>query len=209
MIRNHVFVDDLTGATLLQVNSKKHGGFVVWIDAANADAVAARQWSVMKKKGKTQVYFGTRATQSDTNKSTVQLHRFLGKCPNDLQVDHEKSEWLDARKDSLRCVNNTQNQQNRSKQRTFAGQPPSSGYKGVFRSKPDNKWCAKIRNNGKLIHIGYFPATPEGEIEAARAYDRAAQEHFGEFAKTNFTAKSPAARFLDRITQERGRTMAP
>jgi len=53
----------------------------------------------------------------------------------------------------------------------------TSGFKGVFKCR--DKWQAKISTS----HIGVF-ATKE---EAAKAYDKAALLHFGEFALTNKT----------------------
>jgi hypothetical protein len=38
----------------------------------------------------------------------------------------------------------------------------------------------------KRIYLGYWANTPTNEIEAARAYDRAALEIYGEFANLNF-----------------------
>jgi hypothetical protein len=35
------------------------------------------------------------------------------------------------------------------------------------------------------MHLGYFPGTEAGKIEAARAYNRAALERFGAFAVLN------------------------
>jgi hypothetical protein len=45
-----------------------------------------------------------------------------------------------------------------------------------------NRWRARIRVNGKRISLGLF----KDEIEAAKAYDRAARKYHGEFASLNF-----------------------
>ena len=43
------------------------------------------------------------------------------------------------------------------------------------------KWLVHIKVNGKVQHLGYF----EYEKEAAEAYNAAATESFGEYAKLN------------------------
>ena len=58
-------------------------------------------------------------------------------------------------------------------------------YKGVSLSRSRSSsdgWTAVIRVIGKLIRLGVF-ATQE---EAARAYDAAAIQYNGEFARLNF-----------------------
>lgn len=50
-------------------------------------------------------------------------------------------------------------------------------------------WSANIRVNRMLISIGRFAT----EREAAFAYDAAAIQHFGEFAKTNFPREALAS----------------
>ncbi len=57
----------------------------------------------------------------------------------------------------------------------------SSKFKGVCFHKRHKKWQASINSGGRLIHLGSFG----GEIEAAKAYNEAALEYFGEFAKLN------------------------
>jgi hypothetical protein len=55
-------------------------------------------------------------------------------------------------------------------------------YKGVGPS--GKRWSARITIDGKRIRLGCY-ATAE---EAAKAYDKAAREAFGEFAQCNFPA---------------------
>ena len=62
----------------------------------------------------------------------------------------------------------------------------SSKYRGVSWYKPHDKWRGSIVVNGKSKHLGYFPGTAEGEVEAAKSYDAAAKKFLGEFAVLNF-----------------------
>ena len=59
--------------------------------------------------------------------------------------------------------------------------PRTPRYKGVCWYPRDKKWEARIGVNGKTHRLGRFVA----EIDAARAYNKAALEHFGEFAVLN------------------------
>ena len=92
-------------------------------------------------------------------------------------VDHIDRNKLNNHLSNLRWCTRKENNQNMSKRKNT-----SSVYKGVSFDKPLNKWKAGIRNNGQLIHLGYF----SDESEAGLAYDRKASELFREFAVLNF-----------------------
>lgn len=67
----------------------------------------------------------------------------------------------------------------------------TSGYSGVHWHRRDRKWIARIRIDGRRVHLGGF----DDPVKAARAYNRAALEHFGEVARLNPVpeAAEPAA----------------
>lgn len=110
------------------------------------------------------------------NKSGKKLHRLVICANNGEIVDQENGNCADNRKRNLRKCNQAQNSQN---QKTHSNN--KSGYKGVWRHSKNPKWIAGITVNYKLIHLGSF----DDKIEAAKAYNIAAIEHFGEFAKLN------------------------
>lgn len=59
---------------------------------------------------------------------------------------------------------------------------PKYPFRGVRLHHRGNRWQAELSLDYKKIHLGMF-ATAE---EAARAYDAAVREHYGEDAVTNF-----------------------
>jgi len=58
----------------------------------------------------------------------------------------------------------------------------TSKYKGVCWHKLGKKWSAQIYRNKIKYHLGLFT----NEIDAARAYDKAALEFFSKYAYLNF-----------------------
>ena len=100
---------------------------------------------------------------------------YHGVWPKD-QVDHINNVRDDNRIVNLREATGSENQGNRKIQVGC-----SSKYKGVRWSKPAKKWVARIMVNYKAIHIGCY----DSEQEAALAYNKAALEYFGEYAKIN------------------------
>jgi AP2-like factor, euAP2 lineage len=59
--------------------------------------------------------------------------------------------------------------------------PTSSMFKGVSDNLRD-KWAVQLTLNGQKTFLGRFAS----ETDAARAYDRAALQYFGEYAYINF-----------------------
>lgn len=112
----------------------------------------------------------------------VLMHRFLMDAEPGQFVDHINGDRLDNRRSNLRFCSFQQNLQNRAPLSERIGGSLQSKYKGVGRADSrKNPWRAYIGIDGKSKHLGCF-ATEE---DAARAYDEAAVEAYGEFAQLN------------------------
>lgn len=108
----------------------------------------------------------------------IRMHRLvLDLQDEDLQIDHHDRKRNDNRKYNLRVVTPQQNMMNCGKQTDSI----YSKYKGVCYHKNGHVWVSYIRINGKRVHLGTFKT----ELEAAKAYEEAANKYFGEFACTD------------------------
>ena len=94
-------------------------------------------------------------------------------------LDHINRNKQDNRYENLRPVSRNFNNFNIKNK-----EGGSSNYRGVswVKREREGKWVVQIKVGGKNRHLGTFPGTPEGEVAAALAWDRAAFEVYGEDA---------------------------
>ncbi len=117
------------------------------------------------------------------NGKSIKMHRQIMNAPDHLVVDHVDHNGHNNRQGNLRVCTFAQNCRN-----LRASRHKTSKYKGVHWHKANKKWAAQITCDHKTHHLGYF----HDEIEAAKAYDRAAVELFAEFASLNLPEEKPA-----------------
>ena len=118
---------------------------------------------------------------SSKRDGTIGMSRFVAKLAGwkieGKYIDHINGNTLDNRLCNLRVCTNSQNMQNSKK----PNRKSSSKFKGVTWDKACNKWHATIMKEYKRYNLGYY----NSEIEAAKAYNKAATQFFGGFAKVN------------------------
>lgn len=157
-------------------------GYVTIVDDDLYEWLTQWKWFACGADG--HVYARTRQKGTEGSKN-VSMHRLVINAPDEYDVHHVNGNTLCntranltvvTRKEhmalDLRCYGGSRHKQNA---------PASSRYKGVDWYKRLKLWRARIRANGKSLHLGFFATEEEG----AYAYNIAALEVFGEFAYLN------------------------
>lgn len=174
------------GTTHIFVESKNKyfpGKHTIIIDTEDWDKVKEHRWCIL---GNGRYPYGmTNIPHPDggwcvrpsgrrgRRETALLLHNLIidKKPKGKLTVDHINHNGLDNRKDNLREVTLSQNNQNMRSNRNS-----SSQYKGVSWHKPLKKWRAQIKHKDEVTHLGYHTC----EHQAALAYNKKALELWGE-----------------------------
>jgi hypothetical protein len=151
-------------------------GRVALVDDEDYELVASHRWHVYEEVRKS----GIAGPYAQTNIYMGGKHRLI-KMHSLITgwelTDHIDGNGLNNQRYNLREATVSQNQAN-ARPRTGG----SSVYKGVCWHKGSRRWRAYIQVRKKQMSLGYFT----DETDAAKAYDIAAREYFGEYAYLNF-----------------------
>jgi len=147
-------------------------GKSVLIDAVDLPLTAGHRWYAEKHNSPRSCRWYA-ATKVDSR--VLRMHRLLLRMAQ--EVDHINGDGLDNRRLNIRPCTRSENMQNLSQRRGG-----SSRYKGVYWQRKMDGWCTKITVKGRNRHLGSFTS----ELDAAHAYDSAARQTFGQFARCNF-----------------------
>ena len=147
------------------------GKFAI-VDNEDFDELSKHKWNACSDRGN---FYARRLQRKGIKRINIHMHREVINAPVGIEVDHKNGNGLDNQKCNLRLCTRFENTRNRHQK--IKNQ---SGYKGV--TPEGKKWKSRIRVNGKEKYLGLFGS----KKLAARIYDDAAREYFGEFASTNF-----------------------
>jgi hypothetical protein len=149
-------------------------GNKAFIDDEDYEKTTGYKWYLLKY-GNNQYAIGYK--YDGGNQTACLLHRLIMPVNEKDVIDHIDFNGLNNCKSNLRVVSNYENSWHHrlSKNNT-------SGYRGVSWDKSKGKYRATLRRYGEYFHLGNF----SDAVEAARAYDEAAEKMFGVFAVKNF-----------------------
>lgn len=119
-------------------------------------------------------YAQRKAAKPGGGREHIYMHRLITGAGEGAFIDHVNRDTLDNRRANLRLATPEQNAHNIAPIRG-----KRSVFKGVLVNK--NRWCAKIKVNGKTIYLGSYLT----QREAAQAYNDAAIKYQGEYAFLN------------------------
>lgn len=142
------------------------------VDNEDCDKLMMKNWAISRGYANISNTRRRRRERSELGS----MHRIVMNNPTGKVIDHINHNKLDNRKINLRICTPAQNIRN-----SLPSKQNKLGLKGVNWSPACSKWRARIVFNRKNIHLGLFSTIED----AAKAYDHAASQYFGEFAATN------------------------
>lgn len=161
----------------ITVNSKK-----ILLDDEDYKYLCNFKWKVIKKGND---YYAVIKKMKGKGRTTqIYLHEFLIDLENQDCIGFKNKNTLDNRRENLFGVSKGYNVARTRKRKTVkGGLKPKSKYKGVTRriKKGKTTWEVRIAKDKKTYYVGSYKT----EKQAGLAYNKKAEELYGEFAYKN------------------------
>lgn len=159
---------------LIPLHGKHGNGKFAIVDNEDFERLSQYKWLL------THLGYAYRSSFANGKQTQFWMHREILNAQKGFDVDHVNRDRVDNRKANIRIATRSQNKCN-----AVGCKDGSSQYKGVGWHKATKKWRATLMINYKGMYLGIYST----EVEAAKAYDKAAKKHHGEFARLNFPHK--------------------
>ncbi len=160
----------------IDISTKKFPNVFAIVDDKDFIRINSHKWCPRVKKD---TVYAVRTDYSVVPPVEVRMHREVLRDCCAPHVDHRDSNGLNNQRHNLRPCRPWQNAGNMKLPRNN-----TSGYKGVGWDKQKNKWRTRLFTRSGSVSLGHYFCI----IKAAKAYNKAAIEYFGEFANTNLIA---------------------
>jgi len=150
-------------------------GYVALVDDDDYEELSKYKWHVDLQRSGPKAKRNSLVSEGEGQKA-IYMHRQIMYAPAGTYVDYKDHDTLNNQRVNLRPCTRSQNAANQRPQEGC-----SSRFKGVYWHKAARKWHAAILVEGKRKYLGLFV----DEVRAAQEYNKAALQHFKEFALLN------------------------
>ncbi|MDM9629552.1 HNH endonuclease [Rhizobium sp. S152] len=156
-------------------------GYIALVDDEDYERLSSYSWRAQpashRPAAKIYAIRSVNYYQGDGRRSckTVYMHKEILPSSKGLETDHKDGDGLNNQRNNLRVLTKKSNRQSRKSAATSA-----SPYLGVSVDKK-GRIRAHIKPDGKTISLGSF----QTQEDAARAYNAAAQKHYGDHVLLN------------------------
>jgi hypothetical protein len=169
--------DGSIGRVVKSVKVELTKGAEAIIDIDDLEKVIEGNWWHLSKAG-----YAAKHEMVDGKSTMIYMHRLVIGAKKGEVVDHVNGDKLDNRRNNLRIVTQHQNCYNSKPKGS------TSKYKGVYFCNKRKRYYARIKKHGKQRSLGGY----SNEIDAAKAYNTAAVDVFGDYANLNEIDESEA-----------------